>query len=120
MQAVKLLRVSRPTIGAWLLIDQPQDCSSFSQVGADSSRPNFQAVYWRTAAVFYASSRRANPAARHALFTNAEPPVVDGHDLAAFFQGMEVELIDVPLTYRPPKTYWHSWRNQFYLLDLIR
>jgi hypothetical protein len=106
-------------VGAFLRIDRAEESSAYPQVGLNSSLPSFQAAYWRTAAVFYASSRRANPEARHLLFTNAEPPIVDGHDLAVFFRGLEVELVDVPFTYRPPEGYWESWGNQFYVLDVI-
>jgi hypothetical protein len=112
--------MARPTIAAYLRIDGPEDGRAYPQVGEDSSLASFQAVYWRTASVFYASSRRANPEARHLLFTNGEPPTVDGHDLTAFFQRLDVELVDVPYTYCPPEGYFGLWRNQFYVLDVIR
>jgi hypothetical protein len=108
-----------PTVAGFLRVDAQTERSAYPQVGSDSSDARLKAVYWRTAAVFFASSRRANPAARHVLFTNAEPPVVDGHDLTSFFRALDVELIDVPFAHRPPDGYHESWGTQFYVLDVL-
>jgi hypothetical protein len=111
--------IARRTVAAYLRIDAPHESLGNPQVGPDSSTTDFQAAYWRTASVFYATSRRANPEARHLLFTNGEPPIVDGRDIGAFLRGLGVEFLDVPYSYCPPPGYYELWRNQFYVLDII-
>ncbi|MCZ8522655.1 hypothetical protein [Paenibacillus caseinilyticus] len=63
-----------------------------------------------------------NPTARHLLYTNAsEIPSVDGFDLNGFLrERLGVEVVRMELTYRTPPGYYGSWKNQFYLFDILK
>ena len=111
------------TLSTWLYAEAPGEESVYPQVvgqGAPSST-RFQAVYWRCVAVFFASSARQSPDARHVLVTNVEAvPAVDGHDLSAFLAGLGVDVVTRPYTFQPPDGYFGAWRNQFYVFDVVR
>jgi hypothetical protein len=115
--------VTRTTITTWLYAESVDDQSHYPQVvgkGAPSSA-SFQAVYWRCVALFFATSRRQNPGARHILYTNVDAvPVVDGHDIAAVLSEWDVEVVRIPYTFQPPEGYFGTWRNQFYVFDVVR
>ncbi|HEX9952112.1 MAG TPA: hypothetical protein VGB53_10115 [Rubricoccaceae bacterium] len=112
-----------PTISTWLYAETPGEQSHYPQVvgkGAPSSA-GFQAVYWRCVAVFFATSVRQNPGARHVLYTNADRvPHVDGHDLGGRLTAWGVETVRLPYTFQPPEGYFGAWRNQFYVFDIVR
>ena len=108
------------TVATWLYAERPGEESVYPQVGGRSSSTWFQAVYWRCVAIGFASAARVAPASRRVLFTNVDAvPDVDGHDLGAFLDGLGVERVVRPFTYAPPPGYYGSWRNQFYVLDLV-
>ena len=108
-------------ICTWLYAEPEGEESLYPQVTGTSSTLAFQAVYWRCVVVFFATSLRHNPDARHTLFTNTPHlPTIDGFDVAAFFDRHGIEHVQVAFTYQPPPGYHHEWRNQFYVLDLIK
>jgi hypothetical protein len=105
----------------WLYAESPDAESTYYQSRGRSSSEAFQAVYWRCVAVFFATSCRQQPDARHVLFTNVEElPAVDGLDVAALLQRLGVQVIRLPLTFETPPGYYHAWRNQFYVFDILR
>ena len=104
----------------WLYAEREGEESVYPQVGGRSSSTWFQAVYWRCVAIFFASAARTSPGARRVLYTNVPTvPDVDGHDLGAFLEALGGEVVVRPFTYVPPVGYYGSWRNQFYVLDLL-
>lgn len=110
-------------ICTWIYLDSPEESSEYPQVGKKSHLPEFQQVYWRCVAVFFALSTQYNPARKHILFTNKgwdELPAVDGLDLKSFLKAKNVELIQIPLTWQTPPGYFGKWRNQFYIFDILK
>ena len=107
-------------IATWLVADSAEDASGFPQAGLDSASVQFQEIYWRCVACFFATSVRIGNAARHVLFTNVERlPTVDGLSLDDFFMRLGVEVRTVPITHRLGKGKVSTWNNQFYILDII-
>ena len=107
-------------IATWFVADTKDDASRFAQVAGNSAAPEFQLVYWRCVAVFFATSKIHNPTAKHVFFTNTQLPVVDGTDFGELFSKLRVQVITLPITFRLPKDVSDSWGNQFYILDVIR
>jgi hypothetical protein len=110
-------------ISTWIYLDSPTESSEYPQVGKRSHLPDFQKVYWRCVAVFFAMSKHHNPQSRHILFSNVKAedfPVVDGLDLQQFLQEKEVEIVTIPLTWQTPASYFGRWRNQFYIFDILQ
>lgn len=112
--------MAQDLISTLLVLDRPEDASTFPQVGFDSSHRSFQDVYWRCVACFFATSARQSPDARHVFFTNAEAlPTVDGLDMGDLFRRLAVEVVRVPITHRLGRDRVTSWNNVFYILDVI-
>ena len=99
--------------------DQPAEGTHFPSAGGNSAEIWVQAVYWRCLVVFFASARIANPDQRLVLFTNARPPVVDGHDLTQVLARYGVELRLVPLSVRLKRELTPSWGNVLYFFDVM-
>lgn len=110
-------------ISTWIYLDSPEERSEYPQVGQQSHLFEFQKTYWKCIAVFYACSVHFNPGKRHILFTNkpeSELPVVDGLDLRAMLEGLNVEVVTFPMTWQTPPGYYPKWRNQFFVFDIFR
>ncbi len=91
------------------------DKSRYPNIGeTDWQRRN--EVYWRCMAVMVISARRfGGHQGRIIIFTNDRP--ID--EYSNTFARYDVELLDIPFTYRPPDGYYHSFIGAFYLLDAI-
>jgi hypothetical protein len=112
---------NRLTISTGMCLDAPGQESLYTQMGANSSSPAFQAVYWKCLCVLFASSKRHNPDVRHLLFTNsAGAPSTPGFDIQSLLDRIGVETIKLPFTYAPPLDFYDRWRNTFYIFDIIR
>jgi hypothetical protein len=108
-------------ICTWLYADSAEDESTFHQVPGRSSTERFQETYWRCVSLFFVTSVRQQPDARHLLFTNVTAlPVVDGVRIDSLLDSMGVEIVRLPLNFRTPPGYYHAWRNQFYAFDIAR
>lgn len=79
-------------------------------------------IYWKCVAVFFATSVRCNPTAKHILYTNDRHPVIiKGADLKVFLTGLGVDIRYVPFKhFKPPVGYSKIFKNAFYKLDVMR
>ena len=110
-------------IATWIYLDSREESSEYPQVGKASHLPEFQKVYWRCVAVFYAISTQSNPGRKHVLFTNVAAdalPIIDGIDLGSFLKKRNVDVVTLPLTWQAPKGWHGKWRNQFYIFDILQ
>ncbi|MEO6916926.1 MAG: hypothetical protein ABI151_15970, partial [Chitinophagaceae bacterium] len=107
-------------ICTWLCVDDKKEESYFPQTGKMSSSNEHQEIYWRCILVFYLTSIRFNKQEKHLLFTNAKQvPVVDGRDVQALLNEMNVEVIFTDFNYKTPKGYFFSFQNQFYEFSIL-
>ena len=112
---------TRTIIGTWLHAETKETESHYPQVGGASSSTAFQDIYWRCVMLFFASSVRHNTHAIHRLYTTvSQVPDVGRVSTSAFLRRLNVEVVQIPFTYLPPLGYHGSWRNQFYILDIIK
>jgi hypothetical protein len=114
------MTISKTAIATWFVADKPGEETNFPQVGGTSSSAEFQKIYWRCVADFFASSLRHNPGAAHLLFTNTDIPIVDDVNLSELFRNWGVQVIILPITFRLPRSAAKSWGNQLYILDIIK
>jgi hypothetical protein len=72
--------------------------------------------------VFFATSVRCNPEARHLLYTNdQESATWDGIDFRHFITSLGVEIKTLAFEFfRPPEYFVTEFRNAFYKLDVLR
>jgi len=106
-------------IATWFVADDESEATYFPQIGSQSHAQDSQAVYWRCAVVFFASSLAVNPDCRHIMFTNSDLPVIDGLDVQATLARWGVEVVHCPITWRLPLGSVSSWGNQFYVFDIM-
>ena len=108
-------------ICTWIYLDSKEEESSYTQVGNNSSDVHFQEVYWRCVYVFFCSSVKNNPKHKHILFTNSrEIPTIKDLSIRDELSKLGVQFITLPLTFRVPTGYFNSWRNQFYIFDILQ
>jgi len=110
-------------ISTWIYLDLKGEESKYPQVGSDSSRQEFQDVYWRCVVLFFIRAKRFNPDCKLALFTNlgqANLPIVDGFSMQSKLEGLGVEIHTVLPDGLPPIDFYQGWRNQFYIFDILR
>lgn len=79
-------------------------------------------IYWKCAAVSFATSIRCNPGIRHILYTNDLAPVrYKGRDLRTFLTDMGIEIRYLPFeVFKPLPGLSKKFKNAFYKLDVIR
>ncbi len=107
-------------ICTWLCADGVGEESLFPQTGLKSSSQSHQNIYWRCLIVFYITSRRFNKEEKHILFTNVRQlPSVDGRDISAMLQELDVEVIHTDFKYKTPKNYYSVFQNQFYEFSIL-
>ncbi len=114
---------SQDYISTWIYLDSADESSEYPQVGKASHLPEFQKVYWRCVAVFFAVSTQTNPERKHVLFTNVAEenlPIIDGVDIGSLLKAKNVEVVTLPLTWQAPKGWHGKWRNQFYIFDILQ
>jgi len=113
------MSAAQAIITTWFVADDAASATFFPQIGSQSDAPESQAVYWRCAACFFASSFALNPGHPHRFYTNTALPVIDGVDFSALFSRWGVEVVTLPITHRLPSGAVSSWGNQFYILDIM-
>lgn len=114
------IMTDRPyAISTWFVADNEAEATYFPQIDSQSNSPDVQAVYWRCAVVFFASSIAVNPRCRHMMFTNSEIPVIDGLDIRSILTSWGVEIVNCPITWRLPLGSVTAWGNQFYVFDIM-
>lgn len=109
----------RTTIATWIVLDEPEEASEYPSVGTDSSRPEFQEVYWRCIALFFLTARAHNP--QHPLQLYCNRPVAEAAPprIAALLGRLGVRELTLPLTHRLPPEAASRWGNVFYELDIL-
>lgn len=108
------------TIATWFVADDPGTSTTFPQVPGSSWSPRFQSTYWKCIVVFFGSSIRQNPEYDHVLFTNVNPPEIDGFDVHGWLMQHGVRVIKLDIRHRLGVGSVSSWGNQFYILDIIQ
>lgn len=109
-------------ITTWFYTQSHSEGGAYAQVSGDSSTEEFRDVYRRCLAVFFQSARRANPEARLTLYLN-EPWDSSASDVALrvgeILRSLAVHTKVITYEHRPPSTFSKSWRNQFFVLDVL-
>lgn len=105
-----------------LCVDEDgQEASRYAQL-LDMQAEQRRRVYWQCVVVFFASSVRCNPGARHLFFTNDQAPAGwRGLDYRAFLARIGVEIRLLPFTsFVPPPGFSTDFRNGFYKLEVLQ
>lgn len=107
------------TVVTWVYCEDEGVAGMYSQVAGNPTSADFQAVYWRCAAVSMLSAAAALSGTTRVLYTNVEVlPNIDGVDLSDLFSSIGVIVRRVPLS-RKLEGHDTPWRNQFYVFDVL-
>ncbi len=109
-------------LSTWIVLDNEDSQSYFPQAGRKSSADlSVQALYWQCVVALFAVAKRASgPGQSFRLYTNdavnmSKAPA----GIAQMLDSLGVDIRVVPLVHIPPPFYHGSWRNQFYILDIM-
>jgi hypothetical protein len=110
---------SKPIIATWIVLDSADESSYYPQTGIKSSAdPRVHEMYWRCVACFYAAVFRiVGDQCRPVLYTNSNAIPAE---IRKILDDCGTEVEQVLLNHLPPPGYFGMWRNQFYILDVIR
>lgn len=108
-----------PILATGFVVDTAAEGTIYPSAGGNSADARVQAHYWRCLTVLYASARIVDPSLAPVLFTNAEPPRIDGVEVGALLDTFGVAVRRLPLTHRLPAGRARSWGNVLYFLDIL-
>ncbi len=109
-------------ISTWFF--QEDDWSGqYAQVRGDSRTEVFRDVYRKCLLVFFSTARRCNPSARLILYLN-RPWRTSASEVAENvwqrLSELKVETRVIDYGHEPPETFTRRWKNQFFVLDILR
>lgn len=109
-------------ISTWFYENSVEEGGQYAQVRGSSSSEQFRDIYRRCVGVFFASARRANPAARLLLYSNAPwgARSSDADEVGRLLAALHVEQVVVSYSHVPPDSWPKAWRNQFFVFDVLR
>ncbi|MDU1538944.1 MAG: hypothetical protein E6902_04910 [Paeniclostridium sordellii] len=109
-------------ISTWLYIESKDDESYYDQVGGSTTDKRIQDIYWKCVFDFFHSSLKFNKECKHIFFTNKniDNVVIGKIQIRDFFKQNNISVVNIELTNKTPKDWFGSWRNQFYIFDILK
>lgn len=105
-------------IATWFYKESNEEASFYPQMGSKGSSALAHSVYMEIQVPFFVTFRHYNPEAKFLFFTNLKPNDLPPY-LLDMFEKLQVEIISLPYTSRPPRNWYAAWQNQFYLYDIL-
>lgn len=106
-------------IATWFYKESAEEASFYPQLGQKGNSALVHSIYMQIQVPFFRTFRHYNPAARLLFFTNLHKEALPAF-LTDMFDRLQTEVITLPYTFRPPKDWYASWQNQFYLYDIFQ
>ena len=105
-------------IATWFYKESEDEASFYPQMGKKGSSPLVHSVYMKIQVPFFVTFKHYNPEAKFLFFTNLKRELLPDY-LLEMFDGLDIAVITLPYTKRPPKDWYKAWQNQFYLYDML-
>jgi hypothetical protein len=109
-------------ISTWFF-EEDDWSGQYAQVRGDSRTEVFRDVYRKCLVVFFSTARRCNPTARLILYLN-RPWRTSASQVAENvwqrLSELKVETRVIDYDHEPPETFTRRWKNQFFVLDILR
>jgi len=102
-------------LATWFYKENAEDASFYPQAGTGDS-PLTHSIYMQILVPFFTTFRHFNPELRLMFFTNV---AVLPKFLNQMFDKLDVEVVRLDYTCKPPEGWYSSWMNQFYLYDIL-
>lgn len=106
-------------IATWFYKESEEEASFYPQLGGKGSSPLVHSIYMQIQVSFFVTFKHYNRDARLLFFTNLKKDTLPTF-LSDLFTRLDVEIITLPYTCRPPKGWHTAWQNQFYLYDILQ
>lgn len=105
-------------IATWFYKESDSEASFYPQLGGKGNSALVHSIYMQIQIPFFITFNYYNPEAVFYFFTNLKktdlPPF-----LTRLFTKLNVHIITIPYTCKPPKGWYKAWQNQFYLYDIL-
>ncbi len=113
--------MKQPTnyIATWFYKESSEEASYYPQMGRKGDSALVHSVYMQIQVPFFRTFRHYNPSAELLFFTNLQQSALPPF-LTSLFEAMQVEVVTLPYTCKPPKEWYNAWQNQFYLYDILK
>lgn len=113
--------MKQPTdyIATWFYKESAEEASFYPQMGQKGDSSLVHSVYMQIQVPFFKTFRHYNPEAHLLFFTNLSESGLPRF-LTRLFETLQVKVITLPYTCRPPKEWYAAWQNQFYLYDILK
>lgn len=109
----------RNYIATWFYKEGKDEASFYPQGGGRGDSPLLHSIYMQIQVPFFATFRHFNPDAVLIFFTNIGVDVLPSY-LREAFDVLDVKVVTIPYTCRPPKGWHDAWQNQFYIYDIFK
>ena len=106
-------------ITTWFYKESKEEASFYPQLGQKGNSSLVHSIYMQIQVPFFVTFKHYNPEAKFIFFTNLKKENLPDY-LTRLFDKLEVEVITLPYTCKPPKDWYPAWQNQFYLYDILR
>lgn len=106
-------------ITTWFYKESDNDNSYYPQIGERGNSALSQSIYMQIQVPFFVTFKHYNPSAEFIFFTNLQKDELPDF-LLDMFSRLEIRIVTLPYTCRPPKGWYSSWQNQFYLYDIFK
>lgn len=106
-------------ITTWFYRESKEEASFYPQLGQKGNSSLVHSIYMQIQVPFFVTFKHYNPDARYIFFTNLTAQDLPDY-LTRLFRQLEVEVISLPYTCKPPKDWYPAWQNQFYLYDILK
>lgn len=103
----------------WFYQESEEEASYYPQMNRKGSSALAHSIYMKIQVPFFLTFHHYNPDARLLFFTNLKARQLPGF-LLRMFEQIQVEIVTLPYISRPPRDWYGSWQNQFYLFDILR
>lgn len=106
-------------IATWFYKESANEKSYYPQIGQNGNSALAQSIYMQIQIPFFITFRHYNPYAEFLFFTNLKKEELPDFLLEMFCK-LDIKVITLQYTCRPPKGWYASWQNQFYLYDILK
>lgn len=105
-------------IVTWFYKESAEEASFYPQMGEKGDSSLVHSIYMQIQVPFFRTFQRYNPLTKLIFFTNLQKTSLPGF-LRNLFDTLQVEVVTLPYTCRPPRNWYGAWQNQFYLYDIL-
>lgn len=106
-------------ITTWFYKENKDEASFYPQGGGKGDSPLLHSIYMQIQVPFFTTFRHFNPDAVLIFFTNVSASELPSY-LHDAFKALDVKVVTLPYTCRPPKGWHDAWQNQFYIYDILK